>query len=295
MADFQCPKFIPMSVCRWLEIHMNETMNASDIDNRAYIEPYIEPSRTSYPRGGLCDLRETAPPHAVVLTLIAIVATIENLLVLLLMWKHAVLRAPSLFMYSILAFADLLTAAIVTPLAIAAVINELHGRFKWPMICLLLTTVSLSLATVVMISIDRLCQVYFLQRYSLTNKRLCIAVMVAWFLPVFFAVAFMLYGIGWTIVWLVIVFFLASILVMIASYLATIIFLRKHSSIVDNGNDARRDISIQNHKRAVNTTLIIIVTFILMNLPTLVAIMSNFAGEFSRSMFVCFFSTYLNG
>ena len=247
---------------------------STELSNFTHNTTYITPStyaRNHYTlpydyykvSGGRCHLEGSTLInfHVVVLVLLAIIATVENLLVVILICKRSELRTPLLMMYGILAAVDLLTGAVVIPIEVFFTLSNLP-RFLSD--CLYYAVNLLSYATVVMISIDRFCHVYFLERYNMTIKKLGIAVFLSWFL--FVVVLILKALLVWWVRYIINVFFIASLVIMIVTWVAIILILRRRKHL-DN-NDASVKILLKKQKRAMKTTLIIFVTFTVMSVPT---------------------------
>ena len=119
--------------------------------------------------GGLCflDNKVAIVVYAVFLALLAVIATVENAVILLVIVTNKVLQNPSTLLLGILAFIDLLTSAIVTPIKIWLTVVEVETSFLINVvaafIAMFMTVVFFSLSTVMAISVDRFLQVFFLE------------------------------------------------------------------------------------------------------------------------------------
>ena len=245
--------------------------------------------------GGLCSLKTTEAvyAYAIFLTLLALVATIENIIVLLVMYKNPVLRTPSILILGILALLDLVTASVVTPIKVWLTIVESHWgseayvqqkkvilAFNW----MFIGVVFFSLSTVLLISIDRFLHVFLLEKYYFTIKKLLIGLVLSYFIPLLITVCF---AIQLYTVWLgllSLVYFLFCILGMVAAYIGMVVMLRRHRSTITDATALDFRKCIEDERRSVNTTLIIMCTCLAMNLPPIVSIAVGFAGYFNTTL-----------
>lgn len=227
--------------------------------------------------------------YAVVLMLLAAIATIENVVVIIVICKNEVLRTPTIFLLGILAIVDLITASIVTPIKIWLTVVEVSFRsilsLLYTFLWLFMGVVFFSLSTVLMISLDRFLQVYFLERYTLTMKKLAIGLAMCWITPLVITVCLAIRHYKVWIAWVALVFFLFCIIAMIVAYVGMIVTLQKHTSNITEATILMTRKCIEDQRKAVRTTLIIIITCIVMNLPPVLSIGFGFMGiSFSRTL-----------
>lgn len=231
--------------------------------------------------------------YAIFLTLLALAATIENIIVLMVMYKNPVLRHPSILILGVLALLDLITSSVVTPVKVWLTLMEAHWgseafeqqrkvifAFMW----MFLGVVFFSLSTVLLISIDRFLHVFLLEKYVLTMKKLVFGLVVSYFIPLLITVCV---AIPLFVVWLgylILIYFLFCILGMVAAYIGMVVMLKKHRSTITDSTALDFRKCIEDERRSVNTTLIIMCTCLAMNLPPIVSIASGFAGYFSRTL-----------
>lgn len=220
----------------------------------------------------------------------AIIATMENLLVIIIICKQETLHRPSVLLLGILATIDLLTGCIITPIKTSITLAHTDTWFHtfW---CMFTAVVFLELSVVTLITFDRLCHVYYLEKYSFTKERFIAILIFNWFAPsviIIFIVFRVPVGIGGAVFTLVYFFF--SIIAMVLAYVAMIIILRKHTS---NVNNAMRHDYMEKQWRAVNTTLILIITLTTMNILPIMSITLGFMGIFSRTICAVTFSSLL--
>jgi len=253
---------------------------------------------TYYPyhfTGGLCRLETPAAVYgyAILLTALALIATIENIVVLWVMYRQPVLRQPSILILGVLALVDLITAAIVTPIKVWLTLSEAHWgsdafismkevmlTFLW----MFFGVVFFSLSTVLMISIDRFLHVFLLDKYSLTIKKLLLGLVISWTIPLLITICVAVrYIVSW-MGWLTLVYFLLCIFLMIGAYVGMVVVLKKHRSTITDSTALCFRKSIEDERRAVKTTLIIMCTCLAMNLPPIVSIAAGFAGYASRTL-----------
>ena len=96
----------------------------------------------------LCNLGGTwAHTYAAMLMLLAVVATVENLVVVVAMVRYKPLQKPSILLIAALAMVDLITSLLVTPMYAHLVLHP-HARWRGAARALLVTFVVLSLFTV---------------------------------------------------------------------------------------------------------------------------------------------------
>lgn len=237
--------------------------------------------------GGLCGLRDITVIHiyTTLLILLAIISTIENLVVLVIICKNKVLRTPSLLLLGVLAGIDFVTGCIVTP--IKASLTQHPNLFEnlvtvKAFAVLFLAVVIFSLSTVMLISFDRFCHVYFLENYNLTKTKMCIALFCCWIAPVVFIIILMSeVNIGMAGGVFAMVYFFACILAMIFAHIATVIVLKKHAS---NSYYAMQQDMIESQRKAVKTVLIIVVTFTAMNIPPILSSALSLMGVYSGKL-----------
>lgn len=231
--------------------------------------------------GGLCGIPNTTGIHVytTMLILLAIVSTVENLVVIIIICKNKVLRTPSLLLLGILAGIDFLTGCVVTPIkASITQFSDLSDNWEtvWAFGVLFMAVVILSMSTVMLISFDRFCHVYFLDNYNPTKKKMCIALFSCWTAPIVFIIL-LLAGvrIGYAGAVFALVYFFLCIFAMIIAYVATVIALKKHAS---NSYYATRQDMLNTQRKAVKTVMIIVTTFIVMNIPPILSVALLFMG-----------------
>jgi hypothetical protein len=249
--------------------------------------------------GGVCQLDGVATIYlyAVMLIILAVVSSIENLLVIIVICKYEVLQSTSLILLGVLAVIDFITGSIVTPIKVGITLkHDLYSytyQFLHAFLCLFWAVVFFSLSTVLLISIDRFLHVYYLEKYKLTKKKLIFGILVCWISPFVITLCWSLKFHAEDIGWFALVFFLFCIIAMIVAYIGMIISLKKHTS---NVSDETRQTYIENQRQAVKTTLIIIITCIVMNgPPAMFIILEEFIGIRSNALcaiaFFCLLAT----
>lgn len=247
------------------------------------------PSRT-----GICRLDSEAGTnvYAALLILLAIVATLENVIVLITLLKNKILQSPSFILLGILACIDFITGAIVTPIKVAVTLSSSRGdwRFKLTFLWIFIAVVFFSLSTVLMISVDRFLHVWLLDRYQLTMWKLVLGLAVCWAIPLVITFSLALEHYFYGLHWMTIFFFLFCIVAMIVLYVGMLAMLGRHASA--NSNDERRA-AIVEQRKAVKTTFIIICACLLMNLPPVVSIWLGFMGIYINVMCAITFFTML--
>lgn len=222
---------------------------------------------------------------------LAIISTLENLIVIIVMFKHKALQTPSILLFGALACIDLLTGCIVTPIKIALTFYQsgfLFHTFWW----MFTAVVFFSLATILTISFDRFFHVYFLEKYHVTKKKVGVAMLICW-IPPFILTVCMAFGrfdeidthsfaCG---------LFFFCVITMVITYAGMLIVIKKHSTNTDaHAHDSETQrVCIQNEKEAIKTTLIIVVASVAMNLPPALA----FVGIWSRPFCAVTFYVFL--
>ena len=219
--------------------------------------------------GGICELTGSRIYfYVAILILLAVISTLENLVVIIVICKHKALRTPSLLLLGILSTIDFLTGCVVTP--IKAIITLEHD---WPLFkmfgVMFIVVVVFSFSTIMLISFDRFFHVYYLEKYNLKMGKLSGALFLTWIPPL---MLIFLVGVDFALV-----HFVFCILAMIGAYHATIVTLRKYTS---NAISALRLDVMEKHRQAVHTTLIIVIVFTLMNILPIVSIVLGLMGTF---------------
>ena len=244
--------------------------NSSDDVNSTY-------SYVQYFSGGVCRLESDISViiYAAVLIILAIIATLENLAVILAIFKYKILRSTSMVLLGILGVVDLVTGAVVTPLKVWITLH--HGRFDFKMIIvfmwLFITVVYFSLSTVLAISFDRFCHVYFLDKYKPTLKKMGVGLFVCWSVPIAIVICALVGHMSAALFLLCLIYFLLCIVALVLVYIGMVVSLKRHSS---NEDAAGTQPNIENERQAVRTTLLIIATCLVMNLPPVLSIVLAF-------------------
>ena len=223
--------------------------------------------------------------YAIALTLLAILSTIENIVVLSAFYKHEELRSPSIMLFGVLAFIDLLSGAMVTPIKVSLTLGHDHllDHIFWS---LFTAVVFFSLATILVISTDAFLRVYFLERYAMTKRKMAGILLVAW-LPSFVITICVCTDLHHhvNVDHFAVGLFFSCVVMIVVVYVAMLCMLKRHSAnVVDNVSRSR----IENERRAVKTTLIIVMTCIVMNLPPACAFLGVWSPAFCAVTFYSF-------
>lgn len=232
--------------------------------------------------GGFCQLQSSIgiAVYVTLLILLAIAATVENLLIIIVILRNKIFRTPSLLLLGILSFIDLIIGCIVTPIKASLTLN-FHSTLATAFLWMFLAVILLSLSTVTLVAYDRFFHVYFLERYNFTILKLCLALFVFWLGPLLLIVLIasgLRAGLGAGVFALCYFFF--CVLAMLVAYVAMIITLK----IQANTNLEENREMLEQQKQAIKTTLIIMITFFLMNFLPLLYIALSFMGIFSNEL-----------
>ena len=120
-------------------------------------------------------------------------------------------------------------------------------------------------------------------RYTLSRRDMVRALTVAWCIPLTITVAVAVEHKLW-IAWLIAIYFLVCVLLMVCSCIGMIVTLHKHTSSHDAAAEEMSEMAmkaIADQKRAVRTTLIIIVACVVMNVPPMLVLFARRFRTFS--------------
>jgi hypothetical protein len=227
------------------------------------------------PFGGLCHLDGATAiySYTVALILVAIISTIENLVVIIVIFRYKVLRTPSLICLGPLAVIDLITGSIVTPINIGIILKVDLNTYQslHAIMLIFLAVVMLSFSTVMLITFNRLEQIYYLEKYKMTKKKMMFILLLYWISPIIVILSLERFG----ECWFAFLYLLTGSISMIIVYVIMILALKRHMS---NSNDGIRQTCIEIQRQAMKTTLIIIVTCIAMHFPQIFAIALGHMG-----------------
>merc|ERR1711962_421663 len=116
------------------------------------------------------------------------------------------------------------------------------------------------------------------------GKKLLIGLLVAWCIPLVITVGLAVHFFTLWLGFLSLVYFLFCIVGMIAAYIGMVVMLRRHRSKITDTTALCFRKCIEDERRSVNTTLIIMCTCLAMNLPPIVSIAAMFTRHFSRPL-----------
>lgn len=236
----------------------------------------INNSNTTYV--GVCLLYDNASisSYAFVLILIAIFATVENLVLICVIYKYKALHKPSIVLYGILACIDLFTGCVVTPIKVELTLNY-SSTLLQPFLLMFRIIIFFSFATVVLISLDRFLHIYRLGKYKLTMKKLMISLAIGW-LPTVIISTFWIFELHVvTITRVAIGYFFFCIAVMLLCYIGMVVEIKKNTP-----DNVLGKTFIEAERKAVKTTFIIIMTCFVLNIPPALDITLRFAGLWYR-------------
>ena len=227
---------------------------------------------------GVCLLDDGLPliSFVTILVLLAMTATIENLMAIIVILRYKVLRS-SFILLCILSLINLITGCIVTPIKIWITL-KLDYTAMWAFASMFHGTLFFSLGTVLMISIDRFCYVYFLERYKMTTLKLFLGLCACWTMPLGIWITVtnhMSFGIWW----LMVSYFFFCIFTIIITCTGTIIILYKHTT---NSDSEETEPRIENQRNAITTNLMIILACVVTNTPPILNIILGLNGIYSR-------------
>lgn len=207
--------------------------------------------------------------YAVILVL-AIFSILTNAVVVIAIIKFKLLHKTSIMLLGVLSGIGLVIGGVTIP-ANARITLQNEGILD-DVFWFMFSSVFLSLGTIMIISIDHLLHIHFLDRYRPSKKEMCIVLLMCWIAPI----VFMFVGVvGRTGALLSVVLFSIYIIVIVSAYIIITFILRDHSSLV---NSEIRGIYKDSERKVANTLLLIIVSFILFNIPSIMYLATVFQG-----------------
>ena len=212
----------------------------------------------------ICDLNDTASTnvYTIIMIIISAIGTIENITAIhSLILKHQSVRTqPSDVLLFVLAVIDLIIASVVIPLRVHLILVQ---KEYWCFYVLFHSMVFLSMCTVALLSVHRMCEVLFIDDYVFTSKKLLAGIIVAWIVPftVLFCTTVQMHREVW-FSWLYTVSFYVCVILYIA--FPQLLILRIRITLKKIGS---YDLS---HTQGNKTTMTIIVTSLLLNMPMMV-------------------------
>ena len=235
---------------------------------------------TSEPRRrGICDFGNDAglTVYTAMLILLALVATIENLIVIIVIGKNRSLQKPSIILLGILAGVDFITGTVVIPIHVVMINTWVSRDFRKNSVFMFLVVMFFSLSTVLAISVDRFLHALRLDRYELTTKKLVFGLLLFWAVPLIITLSLALEHYWDGLPWLMLSFFLFCLCGMIFAYIGMVLALAAHMRRA--GDNTAMQAMIGNERQAVRTTLIIICACVLLNIPPVATIVLAFMGN----------------
>lgn len=221
--------------------------------------------------------------YATFLFIFAVISTIINLFIIVIIYRNPELRTPTLFLFAVHAVIDLFAACIVTPIKVS-----ISWRHNWTWFntfaFMYVVVVIFSFSNIMVICVDRFFHVYHLHKYKITITHLCGSLFLCW-LPPTALVSFV--GEDFTLC-----HFIFCILAMIFVNHATLLRLRRYES---EAVFALRGEELVRQRNAVHTTLMLAIVFTALNIFPMVSIVLGYLGTFYPNLCaISYFSLLLN-
>ena len=201
---------------------------------------------------------------------VAVTASFENIIVLIVIFKCSALRTPSNRILASLATADLLTGAIVAPLNVAQYfrVSILHNCTVEAVRRYLSTAlIGASTFTLGFISYDRCLHLVKLRKYKLEAKYLYPVLAICWLVPILLPFLRKINDSEQVYSATILTIGILVLVTVVVSYVGVIVSLRRFSN--QCGSDIQQS-SAENEKRASITVIIIITLYIFMLFPVFI-------------------------
>ena len=216
---------------------------------------------------------------SVLMTIVSILALLENGIILLVFYRNPVIRTASNMILLSMAAADFLTGLVVAPIYVVLLLDDsLVGNCKFYVIQKYFATAFMGASALIVafISFDRFQNMTNLQNYRMSNFVLYRSLFICWSLPILVPI----FGLINERVYSMILFIVGMlvIFIIIISYVALLVAIRKHRLTLNEDMSA---ILLTNEKKAWKTVLIIITCYFLMVCPLLVEKLMYAAEYFS--------------
>ena len=201
---------------------------------------------------------------------LSLLATLENAVVVIIIYKNKILRTPSNRILLSLAVSNLLTGIILAPLYVAqllsnaVVVNCFVDLGRRYVSAVLLGSALLSVG---FISYDRCLHLIHLRNYKMSTKKMIIILTICWFVPII--IPLFRYADESETVYAIIVIILGSVmlLVIVISYIGLLLALNSHTNHDDNKMSRTY---MSNERRAGRTVIIIVFISFFVGLPLLI-------------------------
>lgn len=256
-------------------------------------------SKQYRPPGGPCRFDDVAGIYVYVVFLIlaVIVSVIENLLVIIVLFKNKQLQKPSNILLGILACIDLITGAVIIPLKIWVMLEEKRSSNFTSDLVLLLTisaVVLFTMSTVVFISLDQVLNIVYMQRYHLSKAKMILGLMLTWCIPI--AVCFAI-GFFYQAILAVPIFFLLSILLMVFLHIFAAYRLKRQADVREHA-DVDENV-LQEQRNGLTTTLLLSVACVATYFPIFLGVALYIGGIYSNvycgiSLYALLASSFIN-
>ena len=253
--------------------------------------------------GGICDIQNPTWNRVFVttLSLLSLVGTVENIVVLITICKYKVLHKPHALLIAALSTVDLIVGSIITPSTIVVATTVQDFPFFNEYVAVFRTFVFISMSTVLLISVDRFFTVVFVERYVLTRRRLFLGLTCCWAIP-------LTIGVCWLSEWQVqevtrfaIAYFFFCFSAVVVLYVCVFMYVKMYagiwgisghennhrhendnSNINSNSNNSNNNNCL--YQETITTTLIILTTCILTNIPPVCDIILRAKGVWSSGL-----------
>ena len=184
--------------------------------------------------GGICKLegKFAAISYVTILILLGIVSTLENLVVVVSIYRYDTLRTNSITLFGVLATIDLITGCIVTPLKVWTILSnewivyDISNTFK----AIFIAVINFSFSTILMITFNRVSHTFALERYRGTKSKIIFRLLLCWVVPLSVLVTMSIPHFRYSseIVRIELFYFSFCVILMIVCCIGMIVNLRKH-------------------------------------------------------------------
>lgn len=227
----------------------------------------------------------------------SLVATIWNILVIMVIWKTPLLHSPSNILICCLAGSDLVIGLVAQPMLVAYKIAEFKNSANSACIGRLIHWIAgfvcagVSVMTITAISVDKVLALYLHLRYKqiVTVVRVLKVVFAFWFFCVTAGVSLFLANSDryWTLVPLPVL--AVSLTTTFAAYIKVFGVLRRHQKQIQaQTRSAWEGVNIKKYKKSVITMVYVLVMFLVCYTPFLTAMAIRLMAGYSSSVKIAY-------
>lgn len=219
------------------------------------------------------------PTFGILCVLVSLLATCENAVVIIIIYKNKILQTPSNKILLSLAVSNFLTGTILAPLYVVQLLDEQIIRLCMvDLVRRYLSAVLLgsALFTVGFISYDRCLHLLYLKSYKMSKRKMMSILLLCWFIPIL--VPLLRYIGENESIYAIIVIILGSVMltVVVISYIALLVALHNHTKHTDNKMFRTH---MSNERRTGRTVIIIVSISFFVGVPLLIYFGMLLGGE----------------